>query len=52
VFGTESTVKVRLGGVQLSTALLVRVSVSVLDWHYGKIRAGRNADRYRVFGEV
>jgi hypothetical protein len=32
VYGTDSTVNIRLVGVQIGTAVLVSVSVSVWNW--------------------
>jgi hypothetical protein len=51
VCGTDSTVNSGLVGVQIGTAVLVRVSVSVWIRQYGKEWAGGRADCYSVFGE-
>jgi hypothetical protein len=46
VGGTDFTVRFRLVSVQIGTAVLVRVSVSVWNWYYGKNWAFESADWY------
>jgi hypothetical protein len=50
VCGTDITVNSGLVVVQISTALLVRVSVIVWNRQYGKDWAGGSADWYSGFG--
>jgi hypothetical protein len=51
VCGTDITVNSGLVAVQIGTAVLVRVSVSVWNRQYGKQWTGGSADCYSVFVE-
>jgi hypothetical protein len=51
VCGTGSTVNCGLVEVQIGTVLLVRGSVSVGDWKYGKLGGGESADWFSGVGE-
>jgi hypothetical protein len=51
VCGTDSTLNIGMGVVQIGTAVLVRVSVRVWNRQYGKELAGGSADWYSGVGE-
>jgi hypothetical protein len=51
VFGTDSTINSGLVTVQIGTAVLVRVSVSVWNRQYGKQWARDSAECFSFVGE-
>jgi hypothetical protein len=51
VCGNDSTVNIRLVGMQIFTAVLVSVTVRVWDRQYGKLFAGGSADWFSGVGE-